>query len=167
MIIRPLAEKDLLAVSKIKIEGWQTAYKNIIADEYLNSLNINEHVKKFKQFVGNDNFLVALIDDKVVGFCRFVDNNSFSPNIADIDCELTAIYVRPDLKRQGIGTEMFNYVIDKFKIQHKKKMILWCLKDNIDSINFYKHIGGEIRESSIKEIGDKNYELAGIVYDLK
>ena len=46
-------------------------------------------------------------------------------------------------------------------------MILWCLADNINSINFYKHMGGEIQETKQATIGNKNYEEVGIVYNVK
>ena len=167
IVIRSLTSSDIIGVAEIKVNGWKTAYKGIIDDEYLNSLSIEEQAKKFEKCIGNDNFVVAIQAGKVVGFCRFVYDNSFSPNIDYADCELTAIYVHPDFKSKGIGTELFQYVLDKFNNQDKSKMILWCLADNINSINFYKHMGGEIQESKQVTIGDINYEEVGIVYNVK
>ena len=62
---------------------------------------------------------------------------------------------------------MFEYVLDKFYIQNKNKMILWCLADNVNSINFYKYMGGKIKEHKLAPIGSKNYEEVGFVYDIK
>lgn len=165
--IRTLTNNDIIDVAEIKVNGWKTAYKGIIDDEYLNSLNIEEQAKKFKKYIGNDNFAVATQDGKIVGFCRFIYDNSFSSNIDYVDCELTAIYVHPNFKGKGIGTELFQYVLNKFNNQNKSKMILWCLADNINSINFYKHMGGEIQEKKQATIGNKNYEEVGIVYNIK
>ena len=167
IIIRTLTEEDVYGAAEVRINGWKVAYKNIIDDDYLNSLSILNQVKKFNECVGNDNFIVAVLNNKVLGFCRFVYDNFFSDNLSYVDCELTAIYVHPDYKGKGIGTKMFNYVIDKFKSNNKSTMILWCLADNNNSINFYKHMGGEIKESKITQIGDKDYEEVGIIYDLK
>jgi hypothetical protein len=44
----------------------------------------------------------------------------------DIDCEITALYVKTDLKYNGIGTKLFQFVVNEFKSQSKSKMILWC-----------------------------------------
>lgn len=165
--IRSLTSNNVIGAAEIKVSGWKTAYKGIIDDEHLNSLSIEEQAKKFEKYIGNDNFVVAIQAEKVVGFCRFVYNNSLSPNIDYADFELTAIYVHPDFKGEGIGTKLFQYVLNKYNNQDKSKMILCCLADNINSINFYKHMGGEIQETKQVTIGDKNYEEVGIVYNVK
>ena len=87
---------DVSGVAEIKVNGWKTAYKGIIDDEYLNKLNIEEYRRILKNYVRNDNFVVALLNEKVVGFCRF----EFSSNINYADCELIAIYVHPDFKKR-------------------------------------------------------------------
>ena len=165
--VMPLSADDIYEVSEIKVNGWKKAYKGIISDSYLNSLSVDENVEIFKQCINSDNFIVALENDKVLGFCRFVYDNSFSNNIDYIDCELTALYVHPDYKRKGIGTKLFKYVLDRFNNMNKKTMILWCLTDNTDSIEFYKHMGGEIKEKRNVQIGDLNYQEVGIVYNIK
>lgn len=167
IIIRPLTADDVYGAAEIRINGWKEAYRGIIDDSHLDTLNIEEQIKKIEKSIGNENFIVAIENEKVVGFCRFVYDNSFSNNIDYVDCELTAIYVHPDYKGKGIGTKMFKYVLDKFNNQNKTSMILWCLADNIKSINFYKHMGGEIRESKIAQIGNNNYKEVGIVYNVK
>ena len=167
IIIRPLTKKDVAGVAEIKVNGWKTAYKGIIDDGYLNKLNIEEYKKIFNNYVGDDNFVVAILNEKVVGFCRFTCDTSSLSNIDYIDCELTAIYVHPNFKGRGIGTKMFEYVVDKFSNQNKNSMILWCLTDNVKSIEFYKHMGGEVREVKIAQIGDKSYKEVGFVYNIK
>mgnify|MGYP003290883550 CR=1 FL=1 len=117
--IRELAIDDVSSVAQIKVDGWRKAYNEIIDDEYLASLDVEEQAQKFVKCVGSDNFNVAMMDGEVVGFCRFLYDNSFSPNIDYVDCELTAIYVRPDLKGKGIGAEMFKDVVKKFKNRNK------------------------------------------------
>ena len=164
MIIRTLTAADVLGAAEIRVNGWKSAYKGIIDDEHLDSLSIEEQTKKFEKCIGDDNFIVAIQDGKVEGFCRFVYDNSFSPNVDYVDCELTAIYVHPDFKGKGIGTKLFQYVLDQFNNQNKTTMILWCLAANINSIYFYKHMGGEIKKTKLATIGNKNYEEVGIVY---
>ena len=167
ILIRPLVKKDVEDAAKIRINGWKTAYKGIINDNHLNSLNVEEQIKKFEKYVGKDNFIVAVEDEKVLGFCRFSYDNSSSSNIDYVDCELNALYVHPEFKGNGIGTKLFKYVLNIFCNLNKKSMILWCLADNVNSINFYKHMGGKIKESKIATIGEENYKEVGIVFDIK
>ena len=62
---------------------------------------------------------------------------------------------------------MFEYVLNEFYNQNKNKMILWCIADNVNSIKFYKHMGGEIKESKLALIGNKKYEELGFIYNVK
>ena len=45
-IIRNTTIKDIPAISTIKVKGWQTAYKGMIDDDYLNNMNINRTIEK-------------------------------------------------------------------------------------------------------------------------
>ena len=165
--IRNLTIEDVPSAAQIRVDGWRKAYNGIVDDEYLDSLNVEEQEQIFLKCVGSDNFIVAIMDGGVVGFCRFLYDNSFSPNIDYVDCELMAIYARPDLKGKGIGVKMFKEVVKRFKNRNKTTMIIWCLADNVDSIGFYKHLGGEIKEEKLLQIGDKEYKEVGIVYNLQ
>ena len=168
VIIRNVREDDLPAVVDIKIKGWQSAYKDIVDSTYLSNLN-NEYdirIEKMKKHYMTNGFIVAELNDEVVGFCRFAFDNNFSPEIEKADCELCALYVKPELKYSGIGTKMFNYVVNEFKKKNKSKMILWCLKDNEPSKKFYTKMGGKIIKEKGTIIGEKQYQECCFEYSL-
>ncbi len=166
IIIRNIEEKDIPSVADIKINGWRTAYKGIIDDKVLNSMNRNERIEKIRKTYKDNGFIVAELNNEVVGFCNYIDTNKFTQDISDIDCELLAIYVKPDLKYNGIGTKLFQFVINEFKSKKKTKMILWCLKDNEPSRKFYTKMGGEIFKERTIEIGEKKYYEVGFIYNI-
>lgn len=166
IIIRNIEEKDIPNVVDIQINGWKSAYKGIIDDEFLNSMNRDKKIEKRKKDYKEGGFIVAELDNRVVGFCRYVDSNIFTPNILDIDCELIALYVTPNLKYNGIGTKLFQFVLNEFKSKGKTKMILWCLKDNEPSKKFYTKMGGKISKEKTIEIGGKNYLEVGFLYNI-
>ena len=157
IIIRNIEERDIESVVGIQIDGWKSAYKGIVDDNFLNSMNRNERIEKRKKDYKENGFIVAELNNQVVGFCRYIDNNRFTQDILDIDCELLALYVKPDLKYKGIGTRLFQFVINEFKSKNKTKMILWCLKDNEPSKKFYTKMGGKIMQERTIEIGEKEY----------
>lgn len=166
IIIRNVNEKDIPSVVDIQVNGWKTAYKGIIDDIILNSMDKDEKIKKYEGNYKKNGFIVAELEDEVVGFCRYADSNEFTPDMQDIDCEITALYVKSDLKYNGIGTKLFQFVINEFKSKNKTKMILWCLKDNEPSKKFYTKMGAEIIKQRAIEIGEKEYLEVGFEYNI-
>ena len=168
IIIRKVRKEDISDVVDININDWKIAYRGIIDDDYLDNLE-NRREEKIKKMLDNyleNNFYVAILNNQVVGFCRWCDDNSYSPDIPGIDCELSALYVKYDLKEKGIGTKLFQYVKKDLKSKGKKKMILWCFKDNEPSKKFYSKMGGKIITEGIYSTGGKDYKTVGIEFDI-
>ena len=163
--IRNITEEDIPQVVDIQVEGWKAAYKGIIDDEFLKSMDKEKQIERRKNDYKQGNLIVAEWNSKVVGFCRFSDV-ALSNDSENFDCELMALYVKPELKQQGIGKEMFNYVVNDLKGKEKSKMILWCLKENYPSRAFYEKMGGIIVGEHKIEIGDKTYQEVGFEYSL-
>lgn len=166
IIIRNIEEKDIPEVVDIQIDGWKSAYKGIVDDNILNSMDRNERIEKRRNDYKENSFIVAELNNQVVGFCRYIDSNKFTQDISDIDCELLALYVKPNLKYNGIGTKLFQFVINEFKSKNKTKMILWCLKDNEPSKKFYTKMGGKVIRERTVEIGEKEYLEVGFGYNI-
>lgn len=164
--VRKITEKDIPSVVDIQINGWKTAYRGIIDDDYLDTMNRDEIIARRKKGYKQNCFMVAELKKEVVGFCWYVDNNSFTPNEMDIDCELIALYVRPDLKWKGIGTKLFQFVTNEFQNTNRTKMVVWCLKNNEPAKMFYTKMGGKIAKEKIVEISGKNCSEVGFVYDI-
>lgn len=166
LIIRNIEENDISSVVDIQVEGWKSAYKGIVDDNVLNSMNRNERIEKRRNDYKENGFIVAELNNQAVGFCRYIDSNKFTQDILGIDCELLALYVKPNLKYNGIGTRLFQFVINEFKRKNKTKMILWCLKDNEPSKKFYTKMGGKIIKERKIEIGKKEYLEVGFEYNI-
>ena len=166
MIVRNVKKEDLRAVSEIAVRGWQTAYRGIIDDEYLDSLSVEANYQKRLKDYKENGFIVAELDNEVVGFCRYTLENLFSKEMPEIDGEICAIYVKPELKRNGIGRELFKYVFYEFKKNGNKKIILWCLKVNYPSRAFYEKMGGVLCGENTITKGGKEYKEVGFKYNV-
>lgn len=166
IIIRKVEPKDIQSVVDIQVNGWKTAYKGIISDDFLESMNKEEKINKRKKDYNKTGFIVAELKNEIVGFCRYIDNNTYSKNLDYIDCEILALYVKVDLKYRGIGTKLFEYVKHEFQTKNKSKMILWCLKENDPSKKFYKKMGGKIVEEKEIELKGKKYREVGFLYSI-
>ena len=163
--IMKMEEQDIPEVVDIQIGGWQTAYKGIIEQEFLDSMDREKKIEKTRNNFKQRTAIVAKIDDEVVGFCRYTApaNGIYAE---EYDSEIVAIYVKPNKKGLGIGKEMFKYVQNEFRRLNKNKMLLWCLKENYPSRAFYEKMGGKLAKEKEYEIGGKIYLEVGFEYDL-
>ena len=128
-------------------------------------VNAEEKKIKRKRDFGKSPFVVAVLDGKIVGFCRYC-YEVISNDSKGFDSEIMALYVMPNLKGQGIGKKLFTYVKEDLLEHNKKQMVLWCLKDNMPSRGFYEKMGGKIIAEHGIEIGGKIYPEVGFGYDL-
>ena len=162
-IIRYNVIEDQSQMAKIKIDVWRETYKNIIDDEYLNNLDLKKQTQKyFRSFDEyKDRVLVAVKNKEILGYSCF----DAKTNSVKYDSELVSIYIKD--RNRGIGTALFNETVKELLSKNKKTMIIWCLKENKNAINFYKKLGGVITESKQAKIGDKYYEEYGFFFDLK
>ncbi|MBR3324502.1 MAG: GNAT family N-acetyltransferase [Clostridia bacterium] len=166
ILVRDVKKEDLHAVSEINVNGWKTAYRGIMDDSLLDSLSIDENYQRRLNDYMKNFFVVAEIENEVVGFCRFQKGNNYKERFPEIDCEINALYVKPEYKRNGIGRKIVNYVINELKNDGCSKMIIWCLKYNYPSRNFYEKMGGKYCGEKSFEKADKAYKEAGFLYDL-
>ena len=167
IIIRNATINDIEKIADIKINGWQTAYRGVIDDDFLNSMDRNVEIEKRKNNIENGTpIIVAEFNDEVVGYCLYRDYNKNPESYSNADCEISSLYVKSSLKRKGIGRKLMEYVINELKILGKTKMILGCLKENYPSRAFYEKMGGKILKYDEIKFGDKKYGLAVYEYDI-
>ncbi|MBU6414655.1 GNAT family N-acetyltransferase [Patescibacteria group bacterium] len=76
----------------------------------------------------NSDWIVAVEDDKLVGFGQY----------SVIDGEIYQINVEPNFLKQKIGKSLYDYMEDKFKIAGKEKIFL---NATLNAVGFYQRLG--------------------------
>ena len=113
VIVRNVKKEDLKAVSEIVVSGWRTAYKGIIDDDYLNSLSVEENYKRRLEDYKENGFIVAELNNEIVGFCRYTLENhtsrAFYEKMGGVLCGENTI-TRGGKEYKEVG---FKYEIDK------------------------------------------------------
>lgn len=168
VVIRKMKKEDVKGVVSIHINGWRTAYRGIIDADYLDDMDVDAKQYDYQNRVKDkeENILVAEQNQKIVGFCRYAEDNRFSKQNTDIDCEVVALYIDYEHKRQGIGTKLFSAVREKMIEKGKRKMIVWCLEKNEPAKQFYQKMGGKAGQEKKACIGGKEYKGIGFLFDL-
>ncbi|MGM9618373.1 MAG: GNAT family N-acetyltransferase [Oscillospiraceae bacterium] len=163
--IRQAQSCDIKQIAEIKVDGWRSAYKGIIDDEFLNAMSISKQIDNIHNY-SLDTMFVAENDNEILGFCRIYDYSEPVYDDKEIDCEIREIYVKPNLKRMGIGSELFHFTKDYFSQNGKRKLYLGCLKNNYSARKFYEKMGGISTSGKEIEIGGKLYQIVGFIYHL-
>lgn len=159
--------EDQEQMAKIKVNSWQKTYKNIIDEQYLNSLNIEEQTTKYiASFDDYKNCVLVAINkenNQVIGYSCFDSNEKEEYNA---DCEIVSLYIDPNFTNKGIGTSLFRETIKYLKGYNKRNMLIWCLKENKNALAFYKKLGGIKTLEKLAKIGNKVYPEYGIIFDI-
>lgn len=163
-IIRKNELKDQDQMARIKVDGWKTAYDKLIASQYLNSLDYKRqterYISSFEEY--KDLVFVAVKGEEVLGYSCFslTDRDNF------FDSELVSLYIKPTETRKGIGESLVKETAKELISKGKNNMIVWCLSDNINTLNFYKKLGGKKVKEKKAQIGSEKYLEYGIYFDL-
>lgn len=149
-IVKPKL-KDALEIANLIKYGWNCAYKGLIEDDYLKNMDIEKMAEKWKENIKVDkNIYVYKKDRKILGVIRIGESIDMK-NVGEIFC----LYVRPEEKRKGIGSQLFEFAKDKIIEQGYDEMIVWCLKGNKEGSNFYIKCGGN-------KIEERDYIIRGL-----
>lgn len=85
--------------------------------------------------------IFIMVDNKEVGFALYFYN--FSTFLSKPGIYLEDVYILPEFRKQGLGKMVFDYIVDKAKIEGLSRIEWVCLDWNTPSINFYKKIGAK------------------------
>jgi GNAT superfamily N-acetyltransferase len=141
MLIRPAVTEDALAVARVHVRSWQTAYRSLLPDEYLDQLRAEDraerydfsHVDPEKPYTQ-----VAEIEGAILGFATTMPAH-------DADCagcgELVALYVDPDRWGQGVGAVLARAAHARMLDRGFGAAILWMLEGNARADRFYRRDG--------------------------
>jgi diamine N-acetyltransferase len=108
------------------------------------SIYINRPTSYFERILSDDNikFLVACIDNQIIGFIHAELKNTNHPVLQNyIYGHVSDIVIRPDYKRTGVGSKLFKTIEMWFKENEVKEISLTVFSFNEEAIAFYKKTG--------------------------
>lgn len=165
-MIRKASENDAKEIAEIIVSSWKITYRGIISDDFLDNMSVEKMTNRWEENIKSpnesNNIYVYEEENKVLAIMRFgkVDN------MQSKNGEIHVLYVKPDLKRNGIGTKLVNYAKQNLLKQGYKKMEIWCAKGNEPSIKFYEKMGGKIINTRISKVNGIDVDEVGFIYNL-
>ena len=138
-------ENDIPQIQKIAAETWPATYGKILSAaqiEYM--LDLFYSAAALKNSMKSQNFILALHQDEVLGFCGIEHNFHAAPTT-----RVHKLYILPKSQGLSIGKKFIEKITEMARINGCNKLSLNVNRYN-SALGFYKHIGFTIiREENI------------------
>ena len=160
LVIRQAAEEDVPQIAEILVEYWKTAYRGIIDSAYLDSLSVEGRyqieIRRYRKYV------VAAVGKEILGYAwnELIDDES-------ADCEVVALYVRYAKRKSGVGRALLQHSMALFRAAGRKRMIVWCLRENDEARRFYEKMGGKVYKPGTHPWGGREYDMISYRFPLE
>ncbi|HFU4060612.1 TPA: N-acetyltransferase family protein [Streptococcus suis] len=136
MLIKPMeSETEIQGKAYVHWKSWQEAYADLMPQEFLENVYTLERCQDWAVRYPQ-NILVALVDERVVGFTCYGASSQEDLQPAG---EIYALYVLSDYYGQKIGYQLMQAALEK--LQSYKQISLWVLEGNARAIAFYEKVG--------------------------
>ena len=143
--------EDSLEIAKLVISAWQATYKGLIDENYLKNMDENAATDRWeKEIKENKEILIYRENNQILGVIKYGEEENIGK-----DGEIYVLYVKPDKKRNGIGTKLLNSAKQELLKDGYKNMVVWCLDGNKIGENFYLKSGGKKKKA-------RQYNVNGI-----
>jgi len=138
MLLRPAESEDAIAVARVHVRSWQTAYRTLLPDDYLDQLRPEDRAQKY-DFANVDplkpQMIVAVEEGLIQGFATTAPSRE--SDLPDHG-ELYALYVDPERWGQGIGIALVSAARARLFGLGFRNAILWVLVGNVRAERFYQ-----------------------------
>jgi GNAT superfamily N-acetyltransferase len=139
--VRAAVPADARDVARLQVRSWQSAYRGLIAQEYLDGLTPEFFANRYtfgRVGLRLPSTLVAVDGSAIrglatTGLCREVDFPNFG--------ELMAIYVDPAHVRTGVGRLLMAAARARLRLVGVAGALLWVLDGNVGARRFYERDG--------------------------
>jgi ribosomal protein S18 acetylase RimI-like enzyme len=156
MNIRPANEDDAQAIATVHVRSWQTAYRGVVPDSYLDSLSIEKRTTFWRGFLqepSRPEIWAADADPPIIGWATV--SQSRDKDAPPRTGELNAIYVLPEYWSSGVGRALWIKARERLGERGFDRVTVWVLAENVRAIRFYKAAGFSAGLEQDIEIGGK------------
>ncbi|MBU9711428.1 GNAT family N-acetyltransferase [Evansella tamaricis] len=161
MKIRPAVIGDEKQIASVHVKSWQSAYRNILPDDFLSGLSVEQREKMWRSALERPlkEHGVYVAEDscsQIIGFANGGPNRS-KDSYPDFKGELNAIYLLEESWGNGTGSQLVEAVTHHLKGNGLTSMLVWAFADNPPARKFYEKLGAVF-------LGEGTININGIEY---
>jgi RimJ/RimL family protein N-acetyltransferase len=140
--LRRATPDDAPALAAIHVDSWREAYRGLVPDSFLESLDRERRAARLRDFLdttGHETYVVEvdghIVGHLTVGPCRDEDLDDRTIG------EIWGIYLAPTHWRRGIGTEVTRRAEEILSERALRQIVLWVFAGNRRGRSFYETLG--------------------------
>ena len=145
LVLRPATVADAPAIAQVRVESWRITYRGLIPDAYLDGMQVDASTALWERVLSANaaaaSVFVVTHDDAPVGFAA---GNRLPEPKFELDAELSAVYLKRDYQRAGLGHRLVGAVVEAQRAQGATGMIVWTIAGNKPARAFYEQLDAEL-----------------------
>lgn len=156
--IREAEFDDAPSIARVSYLTWLHAYRGILPDTELDTLNLESVTDKWVQILSlaipRGGTFVSTNNESIIAYSRFypsIDSDDDPDKVATVG----SIYVHPDFQHQGVGRELMEEILEVAKNQGFTEATLHVLAANERARRFYEFLNWELDLDAVIEKTDE------------
>ena len=142
---------DAYLLIQLKNDVWKDTYYDVLPNGILQYMKENKeeiinHLRD--QIMENNRIIVALEDNKIVGFIFYAKSQV---DLDDTAAEIREIFVLPRYQRKGIGRKLYQLAKRELRKLGYRTLIISYPSVGNDK-DFFQCLGGEIKEKIFQDV---------------
>ena len=127
------------------VDSWRTTYRGMIPDAYLDGMQVEASTALWDRVLtGRTEHHVRVRRGTWDGHRRFRRRQPIAAPKHGFDAELTAIYLRREFQRAGLGRGLVGAVAGAQRELGATGLLTWVIAGNKPARVFYERLGGEL-----------------------
>ena len=158
---------DAAQIGLVHVRSWQRAYRGLLPQEYLDSLDPGRRAGDWKRWLEQPDSprsatLVIGTGARVDGFASVgpARDEGQSPELVG---EIRAIYLRPDAWGHGLGRQLIAAAVERMAAAGFTQATLWVLDGNARARRFYD-AGGWAVDGAVKHDDSRGFPMTEVRY---
>lgn len=159
--IRPATIEDAAGIAYVQYHGWQETYRGIISDSYLDAMNLEERIERWKKNLQSPlgfNDVLLNGDKEIIGY---VSCGKSRPNKLKCEGEIYALYLVKKYHGLGLGKQLFEHAVKRLRESDLQSICVFVLPQN-PAVQFYKKFNPDMQEYELVKIGSEEHQDLGL-----
>jgi GNAT superfamily N-acetyltransferase len=147
IVIRPARGGDAEAIARVRVDSWRETYRGIIPQAYLDAMKLEQSRALWEKVLTAGSTAVSVfVAERGAEIVAFGSGNMLAEPKRGFDAELSAVYVRREFQRAGIGRRLVaeTAVALSQRDRGASGLIVWVIAGNKGARAFFERLGAEL-----------------------